>query len=282
MGTEGIKRGAVVITGASSGLGRATALHLDRLGFKVFAGFRSSADADRLRLEGSERLVPVELDITSTSTIQAAAECVSGALGEEDLVGLINNAGIVVSGPLEFVPLDELRKQFEVNVIGPVAVTQRFLPLLRRPGGRMIYIGSVSGRLALRFQGPYAASKFALEAIADSLRREVSQLGISVSILEPGPIATQIAVKAARQREAAIERLAIDVRARYPGFKPIPLESATAKGMPPDAVARVVARVLGAHRPRPRYVIGRNARMLTLLATLLPDRMLDALIERFH
>ncbi|MGD1157325.1 MAG: SDR family oxidoreductase, partial [Terriglobia bacterium] len=185
-------KGAVVITGASTGIGEACALHLDKLGFRVFAGIRKAADAEALRHRASARLVPIRLDVSDETEVEQAARNVTEALRGEGLAGLVNNAGIVVAGMLEFLPLDALRRQLEVNVVGQVAVTQAFLPHLRKARGRIVNIGSVSGLIAGPFSGAYAASKFALEALTDALRVELRPWKIHVSIVEPGNIQTPI------------------------------------------------------------------------------------------
>src|SRR6266568_4897165 len=168
--------GSVVVTGASTGIGEACALRLDRRGFRVFAGVRREVDGGALKQKASSRLTPILLDVTDASSIKSAAAAVVAALGEEGLSGLVNNAGIAIAGPLEFLPIDELRRQFEVNVIGQIAVTQAFLPLLRKGHGRIVNMGSIAGKSALPFTGPYCASKFALEALTDSLRNIVSNI----------------------------------------------------------------------------------------------------------
>jgi NAD(P)-dependent dehydrogenase (short-subunit alcohol dehydrogenase family) len=166
-------KGAVVITGASTGIGEACALHLDKLGYRVFAGIRKATDGESLRRRASARLVPLRLDISDETEVGLAARNVVEALGDGGLAGLVNNAGIVVGGMLEFLPLDALRRQLEVNVVSQIAVTQAFLPSLRKARGRMVNIGSVSGLISSPFSGAYAASKFALEALTDSLRMEL-------------------------------------------------------------------------------------------------------------
>ena len=176
--------GTVVVTGASTGIGEAAALHLKELGFEVRAGVRKDEDAERLRAQG---VSPLKLDVTDTSSVAAAA----AEVGEE-VFGLVNNAGVAVSAPVEFVPIDQLRRQLEVNLIGQVAVIQAFLPALRQSHGRIVNISSIGGRIALPLASPYAASKFALEAVSDSLRREVAQFGIEVSLVEPGGVKTPI------------------------------------------------------------------------------------------
>ncbi|MFZ1804110.1 MAG: SDR family NAD(P)-dependent oxidoreductase, partial [Nitrospira sp.] len=199
---------AVVITGASTGIGAACALHLDRLGFAVFAGVRKSEDGVALQKSSSDRLVPVELDVTDLITIRKSHAVVLQATRDRGLFGLINNAGIAVVAPLEAVPIADLRQQLEVNVVGQVAVTQAFLPIVRQARGRIVNKGSIAGLSTMPLMGPYSASKFALEAITDALRLEVQQWGIHVSIIEPGAITTPIwnksAIEAA-EREAAIE-----------------------------------------------------------------------------
>ncbi|MEX0791398.1 MAG: SDR family NAD(P)-dependent oxidoreductase, partial [Actinomycetota bacterium] len=170
-------RGAVVITGASTGIGRATAPRLAAIGFRVFAGVRKQADADSLKQE-APAVTPLILDVTDEHSIAEAATAVKAAVGANGLAGLVNNAGITVPGPLEFLPAEDLRRQFEVNVIGPIAVTQAFMPLLRAGKGRIVNVGSIGGRVSTPFLGAYSASKFAIEAISDALRVELRPWGI--------------------------------------------------------------------------------------------------------
>src|SRR5688500_3137446 len=184
-------RGAVVITGASTGIGHACALDLDSHGCHVFAGVRREEDAERLRSERAF-IEPVRIDVTDADSIASARDRVGEAVGAAGLAGLVNNAGIAVPGPLEHLPIDELRRQLEVNLVGQVAVTQAFIPMLRTSRGRIVNIGSIGGRVALPMLGPYAASKHAIEGVSDSLRRELPPWGIEVSVVRPGPIATEI------------------------------------------------------------------------------------------
>ena len=265
----------VLVTGASSGIGEACALRLSRAGWHVFAGVRQREDADRL---AGERVEPVLLDVTDGDSIAAAAE----RLGERGLAGLVNNAGIAVAAPLEFMPPDQLRTQLEVNVIGQVAVTRAFLPHLRRACGRIVNVGSIAGRSALPFLAPYAASKHALEAVTDALRVELRPFGIEVAIVEPGSIATPIWRKGAEnyQRIAAglPEAMTELYGPRLAAFR----EAAAAAGRsgePPDEVAKVVEHALTARRPKTRYVVGRDARR-RLLVERLPDRLRDRVYER--
>ncbi len=260
---------AVLVTGASSGIGEATALRLARRGLRVFAGVRREEDAVRLRAQGVE---PVFLDVTDPEQIAALD------VGEE-LAGLVNNAGVALSAPLEFVPVDELRRQLEVNVVGQVAVTQAVLPALRRGSGRVVFVGSIAGKSALPFLGPYAASKFGLEAIADSLRVELRPWGIGVSIVEPGSIKTPIwtkgAERASRLSTAAVDELYGESIER---FRRLALRRGL-NGIEPDEVAKVVEHALTASRPKARYVVGRDAKIRARLQRL-PTRARDRVIAR--
>jgi short-subunit dehydrogenase len=272
---------AVVITGASTGIGAACALHLDRLGFAVFAGVRKSEDGVALQKAGSHRLVPLELDVTDLTTIQKSHAVVLEATKDRGLFGLINNAGIAVVGPLEAVPISDLRQQLEVNVIGQVAVTQAFLPLVRQARGRIVNMGSIAGLSTMPLMGPYSASKFALEAITDALRLEVQQWGIHVAIVEPGAIATPIWNKStieAAEREAAIET---DLRNLY---KPVVaavrkvVGEASKRAISPGTVAKAVEDALTASTPKTRYLVGTDAKFRALMVKLLPDRLSDRLL----
>ena len=204
--------GTVVVTGASSGIGEATALELRSLGFSVVAGVRSREDGERL---GAQGLTPLRLEITDAASIAAAAAEVESLVGADGLAGLVNNAGIAVAAPIEFVPLDELRRALEVNLVGQVAVTQAFLPLLRIAEGRVINISSIAGRVALPLMGPYAASKFALEGVSDSLRRELHGQGIEVVAIEPGGIKTPIWEKGVADAERMTDALPPEAQLHY-------------------------------------------------------------------
>ena len=273
---------AIVVTGASTGIGRACALRLDRLGFRVFAGVRRAEDGEVLRSAASHGLVPVIMDVTDAETIRTAAECVEREVGEAGLWGLVNNAGIVVAGPLEYLPIEEMRRQIEVNVIGQVAVTQAFVPLLRRAGGRIVNIGSISGRLALPLLGPYCASKFALEAVTAALRMELASSGIAVSIVEPGGIATPIWRKGLSRGDELAAAMPAELHERYGNI--IARQRARAmlsdlKGLSPDVVARSVAHALTSSRPKRRYIMGRSARMGEV-SRLIPESLREWLILR--
>lgn len=276
-------RGAVVITGASSGIGEASALRLDRRGFQVFAGVRRESDGTVLKEKASERLTPLIIDVTDDSSIAAAAAAVSEAVGESGLSGLVNNAGIGVGGPLEFVALADLRRQLEVNFIGQVAVTQAFLPLLRKARGRIVFIGSIGGRFSGPFISPYTASKFALEAITDSLRVELRPWKIHVSIVEPGAIATRIWDKSKSMADEIEKTLPPEGRELYGNAIPSVrkfIERGERTAIEPDAVAKAVTHALTARTPQTRYLIGMDARLQAALAKIVPDRGRDWLVRR--
>jgi NAD(P)-dependent dehydrogenase (short-subunit alcohol dehydrogenase family) len=276
-------RGGVVITGASTGIGHACALHLDRIGFRVFAGVRRDEDAERLKSAASERLAPIKIDVTDSESIRRAADQVQAELGAERLSGLVNNAGIAVSGPVEFLPIEELRKQLEVNFIGQVAVTQAFLPRLRRDHGRVVNIGSVGGEVALPFLSPYAASKHAIEGFTDSLRREVEPLGVHVAVVRPGAIQSSIWERgnaAADEILGGLPPEAMEVYGdRVRGARAAANQRAR-DAIPAQAVADSVEHALTADKPKTRYVIGRVGKAMVALERWLPDRVFDRLVAR--
>jgi NAD(P)-dependent dehydrogenase (short-subunit alcohol dehydrogenase family) len=266
---------SVVVTGASSGIGEACALRLARTGWHVYAGVRNDADGERLRAQGVE---PLTIDVTDAASIASAA----AQVGDAPLGGLVNNAGIAVSMPLEFLPLDELRRQLEVNVVGQVAVTQAFLPQLRHARGRVVNVGSIAGRSSLPFLGAYAASKHALEAVTDALRIELRPFGIEVAIVEPGSIATPIWRKGAETFQRLLPGLPDEATALYGdrmrAFRAA-AEAAGRRGEPAENVAKVVEHALTAKRPHTRYLVGRDARRRARLEHL-PVRLRDRLYER--
>jgi NAD(P)-dependent dehydrogenase (short-subunit alcohol dehydrogenase family) len=275
---------SVLVTGASTGIGRATALRLDRAGWRVFTGVRREEDAESLRSEGSERLAPLMLDVTEAGQIAAAAERVGGEVGEAGLDGLVNNAGIGVIGPLETVPIEDFRRQIEVNLIGQVAVTQAMLPAIRRATGRIVFVSSAGGRMALPFGGSYHAAKFGLEAVADSLRQELRPWRIEVAVIEPGSIDTPIWERSVSAYEAMAARAPAKQEELYgtrlAGLKK-GAERTAARGIPPQKVAAAIERALTARRPRTRSRVGLDAQGQVLLRRLLPDRALDRLIAVF-
>jgi NAD(P)-dependent dehydrogenase (short-subunit alcohol dehydrogenase family) len=272
---------AVVITGASTGIGAACAFHLDRLGFLVFAGVRKAQDGVALQQRGSNRLTPILLDVTDSESIRKAKEFVAGRVGQAGLFALINNAGIAVAGPLEAVPIPDLRRQMEVNVIGQVAVIQAFLPLIRQARGRIVNMGSIAGRAAMPLMAPYSASKFALEAITDSLRLEVRQWGIHVTIIEPGAIATPIWDKSGKDAVDLEAAAPAELRTLYAaviaGVRKVVAE-AVERAISPDVVAKTVEQALTASRPKTRYLVGADAKLRALMVKLLSDRLSDRLL----
>lgn len=274
---------SALVTGASTGIGRATALRLDRDGWRVFAGVRREEDAESLRAEGSDRLIPVMLDVTDAAQVAAAAGLLGDAVGESGLDGLVNNAGIAVLSPLETIPLDDFRRQIEVNLTGQVAVTQAMLPLVRRASGRVVFVSSIGGRMALPFGAPYHAAKFGVEAVADCLRQELAPWEIDVAVIEPGSIDTPIWERG--------ERIADEVAARAPAAQEelygatierfrAAVRRTAERGIAPEKVARAVAHALTARRPRTRYLVGADAHGQALASRLLPDRAFDWVVAR--
>lgn len=283
---------AVLVTGASKGIGAACTLRLAAEGFRVYAGVRSEADGAALRSRAGDGVSPVFLDVTDAGQIDAAAARIGNETGGRGLHALVNNAGIAVAGPLEFLPVDELRRQLEVNVIGQLAVTQACLPLLRRArsaaagndrrAGRIVFMSSVAGRSSLPFTGAYAASKFAIEAAADALRVELRPFGLAVILVEPGVITTPIWDTAARAGARNIERMPAAATEHY-GATLAALRERVARGMrglPAERVADVVASALTVRRPRTRYVIGASSRARLMAEAILPDRTRDWLLAR--
>ena len=274
---------SVVITGASTGIGAACALHLDKLGLRGFAGVRRQADAEALKSKASSRLVAIALDVADSLSVSTAASAVAGAVGDAGLDGLLNNAGVVVTGPVEFLPLPELRRQLEINVVGQVAVTQAFLPLIRAARGRIVNMGSIAGRLATPFSSAYGASKFALEALTDALRLELAPWGISVSIIEPGAVATPIWEKGMKNGAAMLAAAPPEALVLYAealeAFKRTS-EHAAKNAADPMDVARAVEHALTAAKPKTRYVVGRRARIGAAMALLVPDRMRDTMVAK--
>ncbi len=272
----------ILITGSSTGIGAATALHLDKQGMRVFAGVRDLTDGEELRAAASAELRVLKLDVTDEVSIAAAITEVTDELGDEGLQGLVNNAGEAYPGPLEVVPLEQLREQLEVNVIGPVAMTRAALPLLRRSAGRVVFVGSVGGKGASVFGGPYHASKFAIEAIGDAWRQELEPEGISVVIVEPGPISTPIWSKGVQRIEALLTGALPETeryRERLNSYRKTLIKADEYGGSPQD-VAQVIEKALTETRPSTRYPVGATARLATIVKPLVPDRLYDAVSRR--
>jgi NAD(P)-dependent dehydrogenase (short-subunit alcohol dehydrogenase family) len=275
---EPFGRGPVVVTGASSGIGHACALKLANSGFHVFAGVRKEEDAQALEAAATSRLTPLFIDVTDPNSVASAAEIVEEAVGEAGLVGLVNNAGIGEAWPLEFVPLDEFRRQFEVNVFGHLAVTQAFLPLIRAATGRIVNVGSVGGRITMPFGGPLSAPRHALVAVNDALRMELYPWGIHVALIEGGSISTRAVDKLEAGAKATIDSLPAAGRARYADAYRTAVARAVARtraGSPPEVVADAVLRALTDRTPKTRYPVGADTRVLLALSKTLPDRLLD-------
>ncbi len=278
--TRPANTGAVLITGASTGIGAATALHLAALGHRVFAGVRRVEDGETLRRRGGALIVPVLLDVTDAASIVAAVQQVGTATGAGGLGAVVNNAGIAVGGAWEYLGRERLLQQFEVNLFGTVAVTQAFMPLVRRGHGRIVIMSSIAGKHAPPFYGPYAASKHALEALGDSLRLEMKPWDISVSLVEPGAIDTPIWEKGLALAGEVAAEMPPDARARYAPYVEAARRSgerAGRGGIAPERVAEAVAHAVRARRPKTRYFVGRDARMRALAVRLLPDRLMDTL-----
>lgn len=279
----GILPRSVVITGASTGIGEACALELDDRGFRVFAGVRSEEAAERLRTKASSNLIPVMIDVTDAASIAAAARTVGQTVGDAGIAGLVNNAGIAVVGPIEIVPIDALRRQLEVNVVGQVAVTQAFLPLLRKARGRVVNMSSISGGLAAPCFGPYAASKFALEAISEALRLELRRWGIQVSSVAPGAINTPIWEKSTAANEELTGRVSPELIALYD----IELEALrevaalyARSAAPVERAVRAVVHALTAKRPKMHYFLGWDVRACFKIMKILPDRVRDWIVRK--
>jgi NAD(P)-dependent dehydrogenase (short-subunit alcohol dehydrogenase family) len=275
-----MKNRAVLITGASSGIGRACALHLSQRDFRVFAGVRSSQDADALLAEASGNITPLLLDVTDAGAIAAAVKRVADATGGT-LYGLINNAGIALGGPLELLPGDKISQLLKVNVLGAVAVTQAFLPLIRNNrGGRIIMISSISGRIALPGLSVYAASKFALEALSDALRVELKPFNIAVVLIEPGNVATPIWEKSIADNDAVMAQADAAVKKLYENLiQALDRIAQNPQGIEPAQVASIVAHALVVKRPRSRYLVGKRIWILELLSRL-PDSIRDWILLR--
>jgi NAD(P)-dependent dehydrogenase (short-subunit alcohol dehydrogenase family) len=270
-----------VITGAASGIGAACALRLDQLGWYVFAGVRTREDADALQRQASDRLTPLCLDVTDAGSISAAVETITAAVGEAGLAGLVNNAGIVVVGPLECLPASELQAQFAVNVLGLTAVTQAFLPLLRQGHGRIVNIGSLAGKVALPLWGPYAASKFAVEALTDALRMELLPWQLKVTLVEPFVIDTPLWKKIApRVRENSTPEM-LRLYGPLLSYVDDSMPRTGKSGLPADNVARTIVHALTARTPKTRYVVTKpSLSLLIRLLRLLPDRTRDRMLRQ--
>ena len=280
MGDNGASSDAapVVITGTSTGIGAASALLLAEKGFRVFAGVRNAADGDALVARSSGELTPIPIDITDEPSISAAVDMVEGAVGQRGLFGLVNNAGIVKPGPLELQPMADFRRQLEVNLIGQVAVTQAFLPLIRRGKGRIVNVGSIGGRVVLPLHGAYSASKFGMEAVSDALRLELRQWSIPVSHIDPGATETAIFGKTLDAIDEMEKTLREKGHREYDGqlasIRRL-VEKTAADAAPVDDLSKTVAKALTAKKPKSRYLAGHGAEAAVALARTATDGMKD-------
>ena len=274
----------VLITGASTGIGAARAIRLAAAGMHVYAGVREDAAGAALRAQNAALITPLHLDVTNAGSIAAAVATLEAQLGDAGLNGLVNNAGIAIGGPLEVLPMNEIRRQFDVNVFGALAVTQAFLPQLRRARGRIVNMGSIAGRIALPFLGPYCMSKSALRAMTHALRLEVDAWGIDVALVEPGAIATPIWKKSNAAADVMQATLQNDTLAHYSrhleGIRRV-IAKAEEQAISADAVARAVEHALTAAHPKTEYLVGNDARMRAAINAVLPQFLQDRLHRWF-
>ncbi|MEO6834985.1 MAG: SDR family NAD(P)-dependent oxidoreductase [Candidatus Tumulicola sp.] len=270
---------AVVVSGASTGIGAATVELLAREGYVAFAGVRTPADAARLAAVHAN-VRPIALDVGDRASIDRAVQEIVAA--GVPLRGVVSNAGIALGGPLEHIRIDEFRELFEVNVFGALALAQAALPHLPEGRGRIVFVGSISGRLSVPYIGPYSASKFALRALSDALRVELSPVGIAVSLIEAGSVKTPIWAKGREAKDRILATLASTPRAHYRAAVEAVVaqtESEERLGMPVEQVARAIVHALTSAHPRPHYLLGVPARVGSLLALLPPawrDRAMRA------
>jgi NAD(P)-dependent dehydrogenase (short-subunit alcohol dehydrogenase family) len=272
----------IVVTGASTGMGAATVKELARKGFHVLAGVRHEADAEALRGLGIEGIEPCILDITVESDVAAIADRVASDPLHRPLRALVNNAGVAINAPVETLPMDEWRRQFEVNLFGHIAMTQALLPALLNNSGTVVNISSVGGKFALPTYGAYAGSKFALEAVSDALRREVSDVGIKVVVVEPGAVKTEMAERGIATAQGLEANMTSAQRERYADITAAvagQARSFNVTGVSAEHAATVIAKAATASHPRTRYTIGRDAAILVRITRVVSDRILDRIIR---
>jgi NAD(P)-dependent dehydrogenase (short-subunit alcohol dehydrogenase family) len=268
----------VLVTGAARGIGRATTLRLARGGWDVIAGVRSVEDGTALAAEAPDRIRSIQLDVTSPDDIAA----LDGQL-PPDLNAVVNNAGVAVGGPVEGLPLADWRRQFEVNLFGQVAVTQAVLPRLRSTKGRIVFVSSLSGRVATPMTGAYNASKFALEGMADALRLEVRPWGIRVALIEPAQTDTDVWRRADEELEEAVSRITPEQRELYAkhadGYRKV-IRMSQRMSAPADGVAAAIERALTSRRPRARYVVGAGPKMQGVMTRFTPTPIMDTVLSK--
>ncbi len=277
--------GNVLITGCSTGIGRATALYLDQLGFRVFASVRRKFDAEGLRAEASERLMPVLMDVTDAESICRARDEVCRLTGEAGLLGLVNNAGVGFLSPLESVPLESIRRLFEVNFFGVVAVTQAFLPLVRQARGRIINISSEASLVVIPFHGPYSSAKLALNGFSHALRKELKPLGVQVSVIIVGSIDTPIWKTAWVLTEQLEARRSLEIEGLYgKAYRVVNdyMIETGRRGVAPQTAARTILKALTAKRAKHTYLVAVDplARLFSIVKTIIPEGLQDSLILR--
>ncbi|MCY4411276.1 MAG: SDR family oxidoreductase [Caldilineaceae bacterium] len=275
----------VLITGASSGIGRACALRMDRAGWQVFATVRKDSDANRLQSETTARLQTVQLDVTDADQVKETARAVAEAVGANGLHGLINNAGIAGGGLLEFLDPADFRQVLETNTIAPLTVTQSLIPLLRKAQGRILMVSSEAGFSSTPLLSPYSASKFALEALTDGMRLELRPWGIDVVSVQPGAIDTDIWEKARYYAEKTLQKYPPGAFEMYGPLLEMMTESLERpRGVDPDKVAKTVQTILSVPRPKARYLVGRDAvfrRWLERLPTALRDKIILSKMPKY-
>jgi NAD(P)-dependent dehydrogenase (short-subunit alcohol dehydrogenase family) len=272
------ERGTVLITGTSSGIGRACAEDLAGRGFRVLAGVRRESDGEEVRALSPERIEPILLDVSDLDAVAAVPERVGG-----ELAGLVNNAGQSFPGPLEHTPIEDVKRQLDVMLLAPFALTKALIPALRAARGRVVMIGSIGGRTSMPFLGPYNAAKAGIDGLANSLRPELAPLGVHVALVEPGSIKTRIWEKGIEEGERLLADLPEEGRRDY-GERLEKMSKLASemerRGVEPEKVAKVVAHALTADKPKTRYVVGIDARVQGALRAALPDRALDKVLAR--
>lgn len=271
----------ILISGASTGIGRASAIHLARNEHKVWAGVRTQKSYDDLLKMNVRGVQPIFLDVTSSPSIADAVSLIKKNGGV--LHALINNAGIAIGGPVEALTMEAWRRQFDINVFGLIELTRACLPLLRESKGRIVNISSISGRIASPFLAPYAASKFAIEAFSDSLRRELRKHGVKVSVIEPGPINTPIWKKSIAdsiERKSELPPEMLEVYGTSMDKFAKAMEQAAQDAAPVAWVVEAIVQALTARTPKTRYPVGQKVNAMTIAAKLLPDTWLDTLLRK--
>jgi Short-chain alcohol dehydrogenase of unknown specificity len=282
MQTIGKRNEIIVVTGTSTGIGNATAKELANRGYYILAGVRKEIDADAIR---SENIEPIMLDITNETHIDNLVKRINEDPKKRPLKALINNAAIEINAPVEVLHLSEWRRQFEVNFFGQVAMIQALLPSLFKSKGTIINISSIGGKAAMAGYGPYASTKFALEGMSDSLRRELEPFGIKVIVVLPGGIVTPMSAQVRSKAEKITKAMTPEQRNRYGGLMNAMVslaESYIKNAVPAEKAGKIIADILSIKKPRARYTIGSDAGTMRILNWILPDKMLDRLLARIN